>query len=253
LLLILLPAILGGTPTSVRAAERVEITVSAAISLKNAFEELGALYEKQSGVGVLFNFGASGQLLQQLIGGAPVDVFASAAQQDVDEAERRGLLLPDSRANFAGNQLVLVVPAASHSRLASFKGLSHKDVQRIAVGNPRSVPVGRYAREVLLFHKLLPALERKLIYAENARQVLDWVARGEVDAGVVYATDAASRPHEVRLVAQAQDASHTPIVYPAAVVRGTPHQAQARAFLSLLLSEAGQEILGRHGFQRATR
>jgi molybdate transport system substrate-binding protein len=239
-----------GIPTGIVSAEaRPEITVSAAISLKNAFEGLARVYEARGGARVFFNFGASGDLAGQIEGGAPADVFASAAQKDMDALDAKGLLLRDTRADFAANGIVLIVPAGSKTVPASFEGLSAREVTKIAVGNPKSVPAGRYAVEVLTCYKLLPSVRGKLIFAENVRQVLDYVARGEVDAGIVYATDASIRAKEVRTAASASGKSHLPAVYPIAVVKGARHEEAAKAFVAFVLSREGQRILTKYGFR----
>ena len=228
-----------------------EITVSTAISLKNAFEEIGKLYEaKGGGTKVLFNFGASGDLMRQIEGGAPVDVFASAAQKDMDEAEKKGLLLAGSRANFAANTVVLAVPATTRTLIKSFEDLKTDSVKKIAVGNPKTVPAGRYAEEVFQYYKILDTIKEKFVLTENVRQVLDYVARGEVDAGVVYSTDAMTRPKEVSLVATAPEQSHKPVIYPIAIVKGTKNETVAKAFVALVLSPEGQGILAKYGFRK---
>ncbi len=225
-----------------------EVTVSAAISLKNAFEEIGKLYEaKYPKTKVLFNFGASGDLVRQIAGGAPVDVFASAAQKDMDDMSAKGLVLPGTRVDFAKNSVVLVAPRKG--KIKSFEDLATQRVTRIAAGNPKTVPAGRYAAEVFDYYKLTPSIKEKLIYAENVRQVLDYVARGEVDAGVVYATDAAVRSAEVSVAAEASESSHKPVVYPIAVVRGTKNEATAKAFIEAVLSKEGIGILKKYGFR----
>jgi molybdate transport system substrate-binding protein len=231
------------------ATDQGELTISAAISLKNAFEEAGKFYEaKHKGVRVLFNFGASGNLARQIEGGAPVDVFASAAEQDMDAIEKGGLTVPGSRKDFAGNSIVLIVPANSQLPITSFGDMVSGKVQRIAVGNFKTVPAGRYAEEVLNHFHLLPAIREKLIFAENVRQVLDYVSRGEVDTGIVYSTDARMRPKEVRVVAGAPKASHRTIVYPIAVIKGTKNETLGRSFISFILSPEGKKILDRYGF-----
>jgi len=232
------------------AADQQEIIVSAAISLKNAFEEIGKLFEgKYKAVKVRFNFGASGDLVRQIEGGAPVDVFASAAQKDMDEAEKKGLIVPDSRVNFAGNSIVLIAPADSKVRIQTFQDLRLNQVKKIAVGNPKTVPAGRYAEEVFVHFKLLTAIKEKLIYAEHVRQVLDYVARGEVDAGIVYSTDAMVRTNDIKIVATASDESHQPVIYPAAVVSKTGKQGLAKAFVTLLASEESGKVLEQYGFK----
>ena len=226
-----------------------DITVSAAISLKNAFEEIGRLYEAQNGTKCVFNFGASGDLLKQIAGGAPVDVFASAAQKDMDDAGTQGLIITATRADFAANSVVLIVPVGIKTSLKSFEGLSAAEIKKVSIGNPKTVPAGRYAEEVFSFYQILPSIQDKLIYTENVRQVLDYVARGEVDAGVVYATDAAMRSKEIRIIVAAPEASHKPVIYPISVVKGTKSEADAKSFISLALSPEGKKILQKYGFK----
>jgi len=232
------------------AADQQELTVSAAISLKNAFEDIGKLFEAEhKGSKVSFNFGASGDLVRQIEGGAPVDVFASAAQKDMDETEKKGLVVPDSRINFAGNSVVLIEPADSKLSIKTFQDLGLNQVKKIAVGNPKTVPAGRYAEEIFVHFKLLTTIKEKLIYAEHVRQVLDYVARGEVDAGVVYSTDAMVRPKDVKIVATAPEESHSPVIYPAAVLSKTDKQGLAKAFVTFLASEESMKVLKQYGFK----
>lgn len=223
--------------------------VSAALSLKAAFTEIGALIAPAPGGPPAFNFGASGDLVAQIRGGAPVDVFASAARKDMDELEKVGLLETGSRSDFAANELVLIVPARAGREIAALADLAKPGVARIAVGNAATVPAGRYTAEVLAGAGLSAALQPKLVPAENVRQILAWVARGDVDAGMVYATDAIPMPNEVRVVATAPADSHRPIVYPIALLKGAPHPDAGRAFIAAVLSPAGQAVLARHGFR----
>ncbi len=237
------------TLTASFASASDAIAVSAAISLKNAFEEIGKIYESMHHSKVIFNFGASGNLLKQIAGGAPVDVFASAAQKDMDEAERQGLVLPETRTDFAGNKVVLIVPAEAETSLKSFEGLSSAEIKRIAAGNPKTVPAGRYADDVFRYYNIWDLIKQKLILTENVRQALDYVVRGEVDAGVVYATDAAMETRAVRIIASAPESSHKPVVYPVAVVKGASDKSAAMAFIALLQSAQGKKILQKYGFQ----
>ena len=231
-----------------------EITVSAAISLKNAFEEIGKGYEANNrGTKVVFNFGASGDLMRQIEGGAPVDVFASAAQKDMDEAGKKGLISPGSRINFASNSVVLVVPANTKVKITSFEDLKSGSIKKIAIGNPRTVPAGRYAEEVFAYYKIIDAIKDKFIYTENVRQVLDYVARGEVDAGVVYSTDASVRAKDVKIAATAPEAGHKPVVYPIALVNATKNKKAAEEFILLVASPEGKSILGKYGFKAVNK
>lgn len=248
--LVSLAAAIGVLPSAASAAE--PIVVSAAASLRNAFEQIGALYATTTGApGPAFNFGASGDLVAQIKGGAPVDVFASAAPRDMDVLEAAGALLPTTRVDFSANEVVLVVPAAAAAGVASFADLTKPALARVSIVNPKTSPAGRYAEEVLTSAGIAAAVRPKLVLAENVRQVLDYVARAEVDAGVVYATDAALRPQEVKVAAVAPAGSHTPVVYPIAVLRGAPHAQAAQAFVAVVLSEGGQAILARYGFLAA--
>jgi len=227
-----------------------EITVSAAISLKEAFEEIGTTFkESHSEVRLLFNFGASGDLARQIEAGAPVDVFASAAQKDMDDIDKRGLILPTTRTNFAGNGVVLVKPSQSSIRIESFEDLRNAEVKRIVIGNPKTVPAGRYAAEVLKSLHLWDGIMDKLVLAENVRQVLDYVARNEVDAGMVYTTDAMIRPKEVEIVMKAPQGSHQPVVYPIGVVKRTKNEFLAKDFIAFVVSREGLNILKKYGFE----
>ena len=237
---------------SVKAAEPVGITVSAAISLKDAFEEIGKTFEAVNrGVKVGFNFGASGDLKAQIRGGAPVDVFASAAEKDMDDLVKEGLVLTKTKIDFAANSLVLIAPASSKLAIASFADLTKPEVKKIAVGNPETVPAGRYTYDVFHSLKIYDAIKDKCILAENVRQVLDYTARDEVDAGVVYMTDAITRPDQVKVVVTAPADTHKPIRYPIAVVKGSQKVAVAKKFVAFIISDAGQKILKAHGFQSA--
>jgi len=241
------------TARTVSAGQTTEITVSAAISLKNAFEEIGKLYESQNKDSkVTFNLGASGDLMTQIKGGAPVDVFASAALKDMDELDNAGFVVKDTKTNFVANTVVLIVPSSSKITLTSFEDLKKAEIKKIAVGNPKTVPVGRYSDETFQYYKISDIIQPKLIFAENVRQVLDYVARGEVDAGVVYSTDAMVKQQEVRIIVAAPDASHKPIIYPIAVVKGTKKENAAKGFIALVTSDEGKKILSKYGFKPIT-
>lgn len=227
-----------------------EIMVSAAISLKNAFEEIGRAYEaKNKSIKVRFNFGSTGSLMRQIEGGAAVDIFASADMESMAALESKGMMIPGSAVVFAGNSLVLAAPVNFRPWITSFQDLKKDAVRRVAIGNPRTVPAGRYAEEVLEYLRLRDVLKDKVILSENVRQVLDYVARGEVDAGLVYSTDALIRANEVKIVAKAPEAGHKPIYYPAALVKGTSHEAAAAGFITFLVSGETKDILRKYGFK----
>ncbi len=226
-----------------------EITVSAAISLRNAFEDIGLIFkERHPGVKVFFNFGASGDLARQIEAGAPVDIFASAAQKDMDDLEGKNLIAPNSRKNFARNAVALVRAIRPEIPVQSLEDLRRKEVKKIVIGNPKTVPAGRYAEEALKHYKLWDTVKDKLVFAENVRQALDYVVRNEVDAGLVYATDAMLRSKEVRLIMKVPEESHQPVVYPIGIVKGAKGEGSSRKFIELIMSTEGQAILSRYGF-----
>ncbi len=232
------------------AGPTIEITVSAAISLKNAFEEIGELYESQNtNSKVTLNLGASGALMMQIKGGAPVDVFASAALKDMDDLDHAGLVMKDTRTNFVANSVVLIVPSSSKITMASFADLGNTEIKKIAVGNPETVPAGRYAAETVRYFKLSDSIKDKLVFTENVRQVLDYVARDEVDAGIVYSTDAMIKEQEVKIILTAPEASHKPIIYPIAVIKGTKNEKAAKSFIAFVTSYQGRKILSKYGFK----
>jgi molybdate transport system substrate-binding protein len=232
-----------------QAAIAGEITVSAAASLTNAFKEVASTYEAQyPGVKVALNFGASGALLQQIAKGAAVDVLATADQETMDLADKQGLLKTGERSNFARNSLVIVVPTGSTKKIEQLQDLALPSIQRVAIGLPASVPAGHYAKAALEATKLWSAIEPKIISTQNVRQSLDYVARGEVDAGFVYATEAALMPEKVRTAMTV--ALDKPILYPVSPLARAPNGREAKRFASYLLSPAGQAILAKFGFTK---
>lgn len=222
--------------------------MSAAVSLRDAFQEIGQLHGARTGRRIAFNFGASGALQRQIEAAAPVDVFASAGAQQMDALADKDLIDRETRRDFARNELVIVTLQTSALRLNSFADLDAAAVQRIAVGNPRTAPAGQYAVQVFDRLGLTAKLQSKFIPAEDVRQVLDYVARGEADAGVVYRTDAQVAGSSVWIVAVAPENSHEPILYPTAVIRESRNSQAARSLVELVTGAEGQSILRRYGF-----
>ena len=221
-----------------------EMTVSAAASLKNAFGEMKTAFEAANkGTTVQTNFAASNPLLKQIVEGAPVDVFASADEATMDKATDAKVVDTKTRKTFAKNDLVLIVPKGA-TKPANLNDLSK--MNKIAIGNPDSVPAGRYAREALTNAKLWETLQSKYILGTNVRQVLDYVARGEVDAGIVYGTDAKQQADKVDVALVCT--GHTPVTYPIAVATTGKNAKSGQKFVDFVLSEQGQAILAKYGF-----
>lgn len=217
----------------------VEITVSAAASLQDAMKDIGAEFQKNHPeVKVNFNFGASGVLEKQIEQGASVDLFASASQKEIDLLEEKGLIVRSTRTNFTRNKLVIIAPF----RL-TIEEL--KNLDKIATGDPKTVPAGRYAQTFLENAGFYEMLKPKLIFAENVRQVLDYVERGEVDAGFVYFSDTLKSNMSVSPI---NDSLYPPIVYPIAVINDSQQPAVSRQFIEYIQSNEGQTILKKYGF-----
>jgi molybdate transport system substrate-binding protein len=197
---------------------------------------------------VRFNFAASGALLRQISQGAPADVFASADQATMDKAVSQKLVDTATRRDFAANSLVLITPAKGGPAIAKIQDLTGDAVKRIAVGKAASVPAGRYTQQALESAKLWTRLQPKFVLADNVRQALDYVSRGEVDAGFVYRTDAALLGDQVKIALTAT--GHTPVTYPIAVVADSKQKELARHFISYLGTPEAQAILARYGFTK---
>jgi molybdate transport system substrate-binding protein len=232
------------------AAAAQEILVSAAISMKEAVETLGRQFTQgRPRVMLRYNFGSSGELQKQIEAGAPVDLFISAAQRQMDELEQKGLIVTGTRRVFARNVLTVIKPADSKLDISKPADLAVARVQRIVIGNPKTVPVGQYSEESLKALGLWDQLQPKLVLAENVRQALDYVARGEVEAGFVYTTDVVVRSGAVVEAFRPAEDTYRPVTYPVAVMKGTKQLGLAQAFIAMLVSPDGQAVLARLGFQ----
>jgi molybdate transport system substrate-binding protein len=224
-----------------------ELTVSAAASLTQAFQDMGRQFEAQHpGITVKFNFGASGALLQQIANGAPVDVFASADTDTMDKAVAKKAVNAADVKVFTSNHLVLVTPANSLAVITQLVDLKKPDIKRFAMGLPASVPAGLYAQGALDKAGLWKDVKDKVISTQNVRQALDYVARNEVDAGFVYASDAQLMAGKVKVAFQV--ATTAPIHYPMAKVSATKQADEASKFITFVLSQAGQSVMKKHGF-----
>lgn len=227
--------------------ERASLTISAAASLKEPMEEIAQNYRRiRPNVELALNFASSGLLQQQIEQGAPVDIFISAASKQMNELEDKGLLLEGSRKDLSKNSLVLVVP--NQSSVNGFADMTGEQVKKIAIGVPESVPAGKYAKEVFAHLGLTDQIAAKLVMAKDVREVLAYVETGNVDAGMVYQTDA-TISRKVKIVATAHENSHTPIQYPVAVIKGSKNQASAKEFINYLSSLEAKAVFIKYGFK----
>ncbi len=227
--------------------EPVNLNISAAASLTDAMKELESLYEsKNAGVTITLNLASSGTLQKQIEEGAPADLFISAGKSQMDALSQKGLIIEESRKDLLGNELVLV--AGKNSTLAGFEGLTGESVKKVSIGTPETVPAGQYAKETLTTLKLWDQLQTKMVLAKDVRQVLTYVETGNVDAGLVYRTDAATST-SVKVVAAAPAGSNKPILYPMALIKSTKYQKQTEDFAKFLQGDDAAKIFEKYGFK----
>lgn len=235
------------TSAPVVAQSNTSLLISAAASLKDILEEIKPLYQQSKpNVKISYNFGSSGALQQQIEQGAPADIFISAAKKQVDALEQKGLLVAGTRNIIAKNRLVLVVPN-NFVGVTSFYNLQDAKVKKIAIGEPRSVPAGQYAQQVLENLKIWNQVKPKLVFANNVRQVLASVETGNAEAGLVYVTDA-KISNKVKIVVAADEKYHSAIIYPLAVVKRSKNLAAAKEFSQFLSSEQAKTVFKKYGF-----
>jgi molybdate transport system substrate-binding protein len=227
---------------------RIELTVSAAASMQKALTELQNTYEQEHpNVKLLFNYGASGALQQQIEQGAPVDVFLSASEANFNVLLDKGLIEKENSIELLGNKLVLVQNKQINDKIIDFTGLSESKIKRISIGTPESVPAGKYAKETLESQDLWRQIEEKLVFAKDVRQVLTYVETENVDAGIVYKTDAI-RSKKIKIVDIAESKSHSPIIYPLGVVKNSKQKKEAINFYDYLQSDKAKELFEENGF-----
>lgn len=223
-----------------------QVTVFAAASLTDALKAVGVDYEKTSGDKVVFNFAASGTLARQIEAGAPADIFLSADEAKMDLLEKQGLLAGSSRTNLLGNALVLVTPLDS-ATIHAPTDLTNAAVERLALGEPKTVPAGTYAQAYLEKLQLWPAVQSKVIPCANVRAVLAAVESGNVDAGFVYATDAAMSK-KVKISYEVPLKDGPKIIYPAALLKDAPRSDPAKKFMAYLSSKEAGQTFRQFGF-----
>lgn len=226
----------------------VELNISAAVSMKDALVEIQKNYEAQNpNVKLLFNLGASGSLQKQIEQGAPADVFISAAPKQMNELQEKKLINPETRKNLVENKLVVVVPKDSKLNIDNYEDLTQDGVAKVALGEIVVVPAGQYAKEVLQQIGIWDKVQGKVVFAKDVRTVLAYTETGNVEAGIVYKTDAVSSD-KIKVVATAPEGSHQPIVYPIAVVTSTKQAKAAEDFINYLFAPESKAILEKNGF-----
>ena len=229
----------------------VELNISAAVSMKDALAEIQKNYQaKNPNIKLVFNLGASGSLQKQIEQGAPADVFISAAPKQMNELQEKKLINADTRKNLVENKLVIVVSKDSKLNLTKYEDLTQDAVGKIALGETAVVPAGQYAKEVLQKLAIWDKVQDKIVFAKDVRTVLAYAETGNVEAGIVYKTDAVSSD-KIKVAATAPDGTHQPIVYPVAVVAGTKQAKAAQDFSNYLFGPESKAVLEKNGFTMA--
>ena len=234
--------------TTTKPAGKVELMISAATSLTDALKEINDAYTAANPVvKITASFASSGTLQTQIEQGAPADVFISAASKQMDNLQQKNLLLDETRKNLLYNKVVLIVPSDSALGLTSFNDLTLDKVKKIAVGDPQFVPAGTYALQAFDLLGITAKVQPKEILGSDVRQVLTYVETGNVDAGIVYSTDALTSS-KVKVVASAPDTINARVVYPAAVMKSSKNPEVGKHYLSFLFSAQAKVIFEKYGF-----
>ncbi|MBS4189610.1 molybdate ABC transporter substrate-binding protein [Bacillus sp. FJAT-49705] len=236
------------TETSTKKEETTELTISAAASLEDAFNEIKPLFEKEhQNIKLLFNFGGSGALQKQIIQGAPVDLFFSAAEDKYDELVTQGIIAENQGIDMLKNTLVLIIPKDAKNSIDGFQNLADLGDGKLALGTPEAVPAGNYGKQTLEHLGLWEKVQDNIVFAKDVRQVLTYVETGNVAAGLVYKTDALTSD-KVAVVSEADAGSHDPIVYPVGIIKATKHMDEAELFYQFLQEDDSKDIFEKYGF-----
>jgi len=243
-----LAVLIHSTRPTAEPGKEVHLVISAGASLKDAIQEVKTLYIAQHPEIIIdLNFGSSGQLLQQIEQGAPVDVFISAGKTQMDKLENKGLIENPTRKNIIGNDLVLVVPATDNN-INDYRDLLKPEIGKIAIGELNTVPCGKYAQETLNNLGIWDQLDAKLVFGSDVKQVLAYVESGNAEAGFVYSSDAVVSK-KVKVAAVIDNKLHSTIVYPAAVLTGSLQKEPAQEFMNFLCEPAAKNIFAKFGFK----
>lgn len=231
--------------------EKTEILVAAAASLKNAYEEeLIPMFEEENpGITVTGTYDSSGKLQTQIEEGLEADVFMSAATKQMKALQEKGMIAEDTVTELLENKIVLIVPSGSAGELKIFEDI--EKAESIALGDPASVPAGQYAQEALTSLGIWDRIQDKVSFGTNVTEVLNQVAASSADAGIVYATDAASMAEQVDVIAEAPEGSLAQkVIYPVAVVKNSTHLGEAEAFVEFLKTEEAMKVFESYGFSK---
>ena len=224
-----------------------EILVLAAASLTDVLTELANNYKTETGTTVTFSFASSGALQTQIEAGSPADIFFSAAQKQMDALQEKDLIDTDTRKDLLENKVVLISPSNSTLNIKSFTDITNANVTKVGLGEPKSVPVGQYSEEILSNLSILDTVKQKAVYGSDVRNVLSWVRTGEVDCGIVYATDA-QIANDINIIAEAPEGTHKKVIYPIATIKASANKEEAKKFIDYISNDKAAETFKNYGF-----
>jgi len=234
-------------PSIAQKLQSVTLTVSAGTGLKPVLEDVQKAYQQQQpNINISYNFAASGVLQRQIEQGANIDVFIAASSKNMNELQQKGLLLPETRRNLIQSKIALIA-SKNTKGISSFQDLAKPIVKKIAIGEPRIVPVGAYAEEVFQHWGMTEQVKPKLVYTRSALEIVNFVESGNVDVGIVHDTTVKGL-QKVKIVAIAPPNSHSPVIYPVAVLKNSKNQAAANSFVQFLFSQPAKTLYKNHGY-----
>ena len=238
----------GGGDDSATKEDKPEVTVLAAASLTDALDEIIKEYEKDASCTVTPSYAGSGDLVQQIQGGAPCDIFVSASKSNMDDLEKDDLINKDTRKDLLGNTLTLVATKEKKDDV-SMDALTSDKVGSIAIGEVETVPAGKYATQVFDNLKITDKIKDKIVYSKDVRAVLNYVETGDADCGFVYKTDALTMDESKGVVVEdIKEDLHDPIVYPAAIMKDAPQAESAADFYDFMQGDFAKEVFEKYGF-----
>ena len=220
--------------------------MAAAADLSPAFEEIGKLFQDKYKIKIIYTFGSTGMLAQQIENGAPVDIFAAANVSYVEQIESKGLIIPGSKAIYARGRITIWVPKESTIKIETVKDLTHEDVKRIAIANPDHAPYGTAAREAFESAGIWSVVQPKLVYAENIRQTLQYAQTGNVEAAIVALSLSKQSDGRWTLI---PEELHKPLNQALAIIKGTKNEVPARQFSEFVRGPEGRAVLSKYGFE----
>ena len=225
-----------------------QITISASATFQDVMETIKPLYqEKYPEKEITYNFGASGSLQRQIEQGAPVDVFMVADAEKMDSLEEQGLIISETRQDILKNKIALVTASDNNLELTNFNDITQESINLVGLGEAKTVAAGRYTQEILDSLNIADEVYAKAVYGKDVRQIVNYVATGNVEVGIVFQTDA-KNTNNIKTITTAPKESHSPIICPIAVIKDSQNTETGKEFIEFLTSNQAQAVFENYGF-----